>query len=356
MEEIRALQISFISGIGKVTIKKLIDKFEKFENIFELSFEELSETAGKKVADLILKDTESRKLAEKEYEKVKRSNVKLVSISSDEFPENLKNIPDPPPVLYIKGNFPINEKAVAVVGTRKISSYGKFVTQKFSEELSDAGINVVSGLASGVDTIAHKTVIENGGFTTAVLGCGIDIIFPVENTSLYKKISETGCIISEFPMGAKPTKYTFPIRNRIIAGLTLATVVTEAPEKSGALITAKYANEYGRLVFSVPANINNSKAAGNNKLLKEGAIPLTDIEDIFIHIPYIQLYNKSEEEDKQTLDQLERKILNILNEPVHLDIIVEKTGFNISELSVILFDLELKGFIKNDNGLYFRLK
>jgi len=353
LEVIRALQLSFTSGIGNITIKKLIEKYKRFENIFELSHIQLSKDIGDKLASLILKDKEAYKKAVKEYEKAQRLNITLVPLSDDNYPINLKNIPDPPPVLYIKGIFPFSDMSVSIVGTRNVSSYGRFITQKFSKELSENSISIVSGLALGVDTIAHKTTLENSGFTVAVLGCGVDIIFPKENLSLYRDILKNGCIVSELPIGTRPTKYTFPKRNRIIAGLSLATIVSQAPMKSGALITAKYANEYGRLVFSVPANINDKSSEGNNYLLKEGAFPLTQVEDIFMQIPYLKKKGVDKKEEK-ILSDLEKDILNILNEPHHIDMLVEITGLNISELSIILFEMELKQLVKNDNGVYIK--
>jgi len=355
VEIVKALQLSFVSGIGNVTIKKILERFGSFENVFELSFEELSQFIGTKTANLILNSKDLEKRAVEEYKRAKKEGVRLVPLTDKNYPNNLKNISDPPSILYVKGIFPINEKAVSIVGTRKVSSYGRYTSEKFSKELSEDGINIVSGLATGVDTIAHKSAIETGGFTTAVLGSGIDIVFPIENKKLYEKLYMQGCIISEFPIGTKPTKYTFPQRNRIIAGLSYATVVTEASKKSGALITAKYANDYGRLVFAVPSNINNINAQGSNLLLKEGAFPLTETQDIYTQIPYLKPEKHSKLKEELPLNEIERQILQLLNEPTHIDLLVEKTDLNISQLSTILFDLEFKGLIKNDNGIYIRL-
>ncbi len=358
MELVSLIELSLIKGIGKLTIKKLLEEYNSAEAILNLSYKELSEKFGKQIATLITEREKTlRKLAEKEIIKAEKLNIKIVSISNNSYPSLLKEIPDSPPYIYVKGRFPINEKSISIVGTRKVTSYGRFVTEKFSKELAKDSINIVSGLASGVDTIAHKSALSVDGETTAILGCGIDIVFPPENRKLYDELIEKGTVISEFPIGTKPTKHTFPQRNRLIAGLSYATVITEAPEKSGALITASFANDYGRLVFSVPCNINNPNCKGNNNLIKDGAFPLTDKDDIYSQIPFLKPREETENASagQYELSKIEKKILSILTQPTHIDLIAEKTGINISELSIFLFDMEMRNIVKNENGFYFRV-
>ena len=347
------IELSSIKGLGNKTIKSLLQVYKNPEAIFNQSFEELSSKFGTHIANLILKrDKSLREKSLKEIDKAEKLNVEILTLNDKNYPENLKEIPDPPPILYTKGNLPIDKNSISFVGTRKYSSYGKFVTRKIIGELDN--INIVSGLASGIDTIAHETALENGNSTTAVLGCGIDIVYPPENYKLYKRIEEEGTIISEFPIGTKPSKYTFPQRNRIVAGLSYGTVVVEAPKKSGSLITAKLANEYGRIVFAVPTNINNPYGEGNNKLLKEGAYPLTSSKDIYNQIPYLEKRKIYNLEIELEISDLEKKVLELTYEPVHIDYLVQNTGIPLHEIMLVLFDLEMKDLITNENGMYFR--
>ncbi len=347
------VELSLIKGLGNKTIKNLLQVYKTPEAIFNQSFKEISSKFGTHIANLILKrDKSLKEKALKEIEKAEKLNVEVLILNDKNYPENLKEIPDPPPILYVKGNLPIDKNSISFVGTRKYSAYGKYVTRKIISELDH--INIVSGLASGIDTIAHQTALENGNMTTAVLGCGIDIVYPYENYKLYKKIEEEGIIISEFPIGTKPSKYTFPQRNRIVAGLSYGTVVVEAPKKSGSLITAKLANEYGRIVFSVPTNINNPYGEGNNRLLKEGAYPLTSSKDIYQQIPYLERKRIYNLEIELEISDLEKKVLELTYEPVHIDYLVQNTGIPLHEIMLILFDLEMKDLITNENGMYFR--
>ena len=353
MNILHYLELIFIKGIGNKTVKYLLDMYGSPENIFNASYEELSKRVGHKTAEIILKREKSvSEKAKKELEEAEKKRVKIVSINEKDYPEPLKEIPDPPPILYMKGNCVNLERSVSIVGSRRHTSYGRIVTEKFASELSKEGINIISGMASGIDTIAHESALKNGT-TTAILGSGLDIIYPYENRKLYQKILENGCVVSEYPLGTRPSKFTFPKRNRLIAAFSYCVIVTEAPKKSGALITAKLANEYGRPVFSVPANINNPLAEGNNILLKEGAFPLTSVDDIKENLPYL-FKRDTVKSDSFELNELEKKILYYLSEPKHLDFLVEKTGLSIDELMIVLFDMESKELIVNEGGVYIR--
>jgi DNA processing protein len=345
------IQLSYIKGIGNKTLKLLINTFGSPQNIFQLSFDEISSVAGRSVAELILKrDKKLKKIAEKEFLKAEKKGIEIVYFNHPSYPELLKEIPDPPLYIYCKGNFGFSD-SISVVGSRRFSSYGKTVTKQIVSYLSAQNINIVSGMAVGIDSIAHNTAIEKGGTTTAVLGSGIDIVYPPENKKLYEMIIENGAVISEFPLGTPPNRYNFPYRNRIVAGISYATIVTEASDRSGALITAKLANDYGRMVFSVPSNINNPYAKGTNALIKDGALPLIDIECIKEEIPYL---GRSKKADIQ-LSDIEKKVISFLSSPTHIDIISEKTGIPVSKLMILLFDLEIKGAVSSENGIYIRL-
>ncbi|WP_457621253.1 DNA-processing protein DprA [Persephonella sp.] len=350
MSAIDYIQLSYIKGIGNKTLKLLINTFGSPENIFQLSFSELSSVAGHSVAELILKrDKNLRKKAEEEVLKAEKFGAEIIHFNDPSYPELLKEIPDPPMYLYCKGSTDFSN-TVSVVGSRRYTAYGKTVTRQIVSFLSDQDVNIVSGLALGIDSIAHETALKKGQLTTAVLGCGIDVIYPAENKKLYNSIVENGAVISELPFGTPPYKHNFPNRNRIVAGISYATIVTEASEKSGALITARLANDYGRVVFSVPANINNPFAKGNNILIKEGAVPVIDIESITENLPYIRKQDKIEIE----LSEVERKILSVLSSSEHIDIIAEKTGISVPDLMVILFDMELKGLVVSENNIFTR--
>ena len=349
MEEIDYIELSFIKGLGNKTIKELLSFYGTPENIFNA--DDLEKTFGKKVTKLI-KERDTREAAEKEYQKASEKDVKIIHFNDKNYPENLKEIPDPPVYFYLKGELPIPQDCIAVVGSRKFSTYGKVVTRSIVKRLIENNITVVSGMASGIDSIAHRSCIENGGKTIAVLGSGIDVIYPSENVGLYRDIVKNGAVISEFPLGTKPSKFTFPQRNRIVAGLSYGTIVVEAPKKSGSLITANLANEYGRAVFAVPTNINNPNGEGCNELLKQGAYPLTSIEDIFHEIPFLKSV-KTEEEIVE-LSEDERVVFENIKNPITVDELLVKTGKSFNELLNILFSLQMKGLIVEESGFYQR--
>ena len=349
MEILDYLELSLIKGVGNKTLKTLLENLKSPKNIFSSTVSELSKFIPKKQAEIILKRDKSYRIkAERELKVIEKKNIKLTHINDRQYPSILKEIPDPPIILYYLGDITILDKNIAIVGSRRYSSYGKVITEKFSSELAENGINIVSGLALGIDSIAHKSALKVKGKTTAVLGNGIDIIYPYENKKLFEEIKEEGCIISEFPIGTTPSKYTFPQRNRVIAGLSYGVIITEAPEKSGALITASYGLEYNRIIFSIPTNITNPYGKGSNNLLKEGAFPLTDIEDIYKELTFLKLERK---EQIVNLSSVEKNILKNLSKPTHIDDLVLKTGLEMDKLIEILFEMEMKELISNENGL-----
>ncbi len=352
MEILDYLELTSINGLGNITLKKLIENFKTPRNIFEASFNEISSITNKNIAEAILKrDSSHRKFAEKEYLKAEKLGVKIIHINDNLYPDLLREIPDPPIVLYYFGDISKVKNCISIVGSRKYTSYGKSITLRFSKDLANEGLNVVSGMASGIDSFAHIGALSVNGLTTAVLGNGIDIIYPYENREIYKQIKEKGCILSEFPIGTKPSKYTFPRRNRIIAGLSYGTIITEASVKSGALITVKYALDYNRIIFSVPTNITNQLGRGNNLLLKEGAYPLTEVNDIFREIPFLKSSKINKLEDSNiNLSEKEKLILKNLYKPTHIDELVSITELEYTELIELIVEMELKDLIINENG------
>jgi DNA processing protein len=287
-----------------------------------------------------------------------KHEIKTITILDKDYPNSLMNIYDKPAVLYTKGNYKLDSNlSIGIVGSRKATAYGKWACEKFTKELVNLGVTIVSGLATGIDSIAHKTVVENGGKTVGVLGNGIDKIYPKNNSELYKDVSNNGLLISEFPLGTEPLSFNFPRRNRIIAGLSYGIIVIEAKEKSGSLITAHHALEQGKEIFALPGNINSIYSKGTNKLIKDGAKPLLSIDDIIeeIHDLQIKVSNtKTSGIDFSILSEDEANIIRIIQDgPVHTDIIALKSGMDISNVVSILTILELKGYIKELSGRIF---
>ncbi len=280
---------------------------------------------------------------------IETNNIKVTDYFCDDYPEMLKNMDSPPLILYIKGSFKNTQLPLAVVGTRYPSGYGERVVKYLIPYLIKSGFSIISGMAKGIDSLAHKEAIKNNGYTVAVLGSGIDVIYPEENRALYNDILNNGCIISEFPLHTAPTKYNFPQRNRIIAGLSKGTLVVEADIKSGSLITARLTEELSKPIFAVPGEIFSKRSKGTNKLIAQGSIAVNDIEAILSYF-YIELkkeIEKTKKEIDKNLSEDELKIIKMLEADMSIDELLLKTGMEISTLSNTLFDLEIKGLIKH---------
>ncbi|MGD9201791.1 MAG: DNA-processing protein DprA [Chitinispirillia bacterium] len=354
------IALNAIKGIGPVKIKQLLSFFKTPEEIFKQKPYALRKTG-------ILNDNSIKQIcdeavleyAENQLSKARKYNIQILSLDDSKYPSFLNEIFAPPPVLYVKGNISaFSNNSIAIVGMRRPSVYGKNATSVITKELTRENIVVVSGLALGIDSIAHKTVIENNGITIAVLGSGIDRLYPASNSNLAEHIAEKGAVISEFPLGTQPKPYNFPRRNRIISGLTSGTLVIEACEKSGSLITAQYAIQQGRDVFAVPGSIFSEKSNGTFYLIRNGAIPVRSANDILEHIELAQ-HHIPHEETPTKVTQLPFEFLNIdekliiqslADEPQRLDQISFITKKNINELYSILLNLELKGFVKQISG------
>ncbi|MDQ2085903.1 DNA-processing protein DprA [Herbivorax sp. ANBcel31] len=359
--------LSSIPGIGSVKSKRLLEHFKEPYNVWKAKENELRKLTfltGKDVFNLM--DDKIKQQAQKHLEKINKNNIKVLTINDELYPYYLKNIYDPPIVLFVKGNIKKSEKYVAVVGSRKATSYGLSMAHTISGELSRYGITVVSGMARGVDSYAHKGIIDAGGSTIAVLGCGLDVVYPYENKKLMKSIIENGACISEYLPGIAPLANNFPARNRIISGMSLGVIVIEAGERSGSLITADFALEQGREVFALPGNVCSIKSAGTNRLIKEGAKIVTSIEDILeeININFSDenienYFAKKILNDRffKGLDNEERTVASCLkSEPSHIDLISKKTGFSVKLVSSILIMLELKGIVEQLPGKIYKLK
>ncbi|MCX5726526.1 MAG: DNA-processing protein DprA [Candidatus Saganbacteria bacterium] len=358
------LALNKITGLGPVTIKKLWQHFGSVKAFWEadersiLEIEEINRPAVRSFLE-----NRGQINFETELEAVSKNKINILTLEDGDYPEGLRNIYDPPPVLYIKGNIlKADSRALAIVGTRKASRYGLEIAGKLAYELASLGITIVSGLASGIDTSAHKGALEAKGRTIAVFGCGIDIIFPRENRNLAKAIEGSGALVSEFPLGTGPDKGNFPRRNRIISGLSVGVIVVEGHFDSGAMITAKFASDQGREVFAVPGNIDLDQSKGPHWLIKQGAKLVENVDDILeelkMVIPGAESSKQKAESRKQvdysSLDESELKIIKALStEPKHIDDISNSTGLPIQEVSSLLMMLEVKGFVKQLPGKTF---
>ncbi len=289
------------------------------------------------------------KAVTEEIKRCEALKVTLIPIGDERYPAALSHISDPPVLLYVVGNeiSAMNEFSIAIVGSRMATSYGRAVAAKISAELSKAGVVVVSGLAHGIDSVAHEEAVKNG-LTVGVLGTGIDVIYPRSKRALFQKVMENGCLVSEFPLGTQPTKWTFPRRNRIIAGLSMGVVVVEASYKSGSLITARFALEEGREVFAVPGSIFSSTSEGANDLIKHGAKCVSSSEDILEEFDYVKRI--------QSQKAISDPILDILKEgPKTLEEISMLLSIPIEEINTKLTMLEVEGMISKDVMEKFRL-
>ncbi|OFI07713.1 hypothetical protein CLOACE_00610 [Clostridium acetireducens DSM 10703] len=304
---------------------------------------------------LYLKNSWEKEKIDNMYQYCMDNNIKLVKLNDKNYPEKLKHYDSSPSILFYKGDITkINKnKNVAIVGARRCSIYGKNICSIISEELSKNNINIISGLAKGIDCISHKVCLSKEGYTCAILGSGIDIIYPKENKYLYNEICEKGCVISEFPLGTKPLKRNFPMRNRIISGISDIVIVVEAGEKSGSLITADFALDQGKDVMSVPGSLFSSKSKGTNKLIKEGAYPVTSIKDIFELLNY-EYTDKSINKDNIEINSLEKKIYSLIDySPIHIDDIITQSKVDIKQLYELLFELQFKNLVTCISGNYY---
>lgn len=336
--------------------KLLLKSFPSLEQAFYASASELLRAGWK--ADLASSFVEKRKSfnLEKIWQKILAEDIKVVVISDNDYPFFLSKIYSPPPVLYYRGNLNINwYNSLSVVGSRKFSYYGEKIAQNLLPNLLKSGLNIISGLAIGIDSLAHQVSLNNNGQTIAVLGAGLDYesIYPRSNRKLFQDIIDNnGLVLSEFPLGTKPLAFNFPQRNRVIAGLSRATLVIEAGECSGSLITAKYALDEGREVLAVPGSIYDDNFKGNNRLIKSGAELVSDYSDIlgiFNLLPFAT--EKEAQSGYQGENEAEKQVLQALSaRSYHIDELFDLLSFNISEISSALAILEIKGVVRDRGG------
>lgn len=357
--ELYAYWLSTIKGIGRIKIGRLLDYFGSEKEIFCATKEMLSCVEGIRDKDVheILSGRERDKVR-LSYEEMIKKNIKFTYRGHADYPDKLKNIYDAPYSLFYKGRLPENgKKAVAVVGARNVSHSGSVVAGKMGKQLAENGVQVISGLARGVDVCAQRATLSIAGSRTfAVMGCGADICYPRQNIDEYMLIQEHGGIISEFAPGMPPVAGNFPMRNRIISGLSDGVLVIEAGKKSGSLITAECAVEQGRDVFVVPGNVDNKLYYGSNELIKNGAALVTDISDVMDALGIF--YDVSIEDRKKKIEvvlETSEKIVyaSLSLEPAHVSEVAFRTGFTIQRTMEILLELELKHFVVMTGNNYY---
>ncbi|HUL22241.1 MAG TPA: DNA-processing protein DprA [Thermodesulfobacteriota bacterium] len=357
------LALSLIRGLGSVLIKRLLDRFKTPEAVFQAPLKDLTqiEGLGERVASEIRKGPLEKEV-KREFALLEKVGGTILTLRDDAYPRRLKDIYDPPALLYVRGKLRRDDElAVAVVGSRKTSPYGRWFTERIGRDLAGHGITIVSGLARGIDSVAHMGALDGGGRTIAVLGCGIDVIYPSENRDLFHRIVGQGAVLSEFPIGSRPESGHFPRRNRIISGLSIGVVIVEASAKSGSLITAKYALEQGREVFAVPGNVGAQGSRGTNQLIKEGAKLVESSEDILEEV-LPQWKREGEiaqraEAPGRDLAGGEKILYELLGEtPLHIDAIIRESQLDPGKVSSLLLNLELKGLISQWPGKCFSKK
>lgn len=354
-----------VDGLGIMSILKLADLFGSIDNLFIV--ETWSSESKDKISSKLLQKLHLAQqkydsvfsLYEKEIEQVVKIGGKIVTYWDNKYPQLLKNIYYPPLILYILGNVIDNDsQSISIVGTRTATNYGKSMVTKFTTSLVENNITIVSGMARGIDSIAHKTAIKQNGRTLAIIGSGLDVIYPPENKKLFHDIKEQGAVISEFPLGTNPDAQNFPKRNRIIAGISLGTLIVETRNNGGAMQTAKHALDQNKEVFAIPGNLTSEQSNGTNTLIqRNGAKLVTEPDDLLIEL---QLKLKPEiginiPKPKLDLSLFEEKIYNLLDqEPKQIDKIASESSLSISDSLINLLSLEFKGIVQQLPGKMFK--
>ncbi len=365
------LALALTQGLGPSRIKKLIEHFGTAERVFEASLTELEAMGMRAVSAQSIATGKSLEFAQQECAKAAEAAARIISLSDPEYPSRLKEIYDPPVILFVKGSVDVlAQPGIAMVGTRHPTPYGSGMAERLSTDLAARGLVIISGLARGIDTASHRGAIAAKGKTVAVLGTGIDVMYPKENTRLTEQIVALGgALITEFPVGTPPTPQNFPIRNRIISGMSAGVLVVEAAEYSGTRITSRLALEQNRDVYAVPGNVTNKNSWGPNTLIKQGAKLVATWEDVWEELPsevqaaLSSRQNESPEPETASLfpDEVasphEKKIVRLLkaDESTHIDQLVEllENEMSPSEIFAALFDLELNGKIRQLPGKNF---
>lgn len=357
------LTLYLTPGLGPGGCKRLVDYFGGPRQVLEADFQDINRVAGlKKAAKKALSQSSAYREAEKEIQKAHREGIAIITWDDQAYPELLRNIHNPPVLLYVKGDPTLLGYAgLGIVGARAATSYGLKIAEDFAFLLAERGLTVFSGLALGIDTAAHQGALKAKGKTVAVLGNGLDIVYPSQNIKLFDKIAAKGALVSEYPLGTKPDGFRFPARNRIISGLSLGVLVTEAAQRSGSLITANLALEQGREVFAVPGRIDSAKSAGAHRLVQEGAKLVHTVGDILEELqldeerPAGESYIQKENRSVFNLTPEAAKIFSFLDVyPKTIDEIIRGTTLSSQKVSEQLLLLELEGLVESLPGKQYK--
>jgi DNA processing protein len=346
---------TLVKGIGAVRFQRLLEHFGDAESAWRAAPADLAGAGlGLKMIERLLAVREKVDLS-LIWEQIHSKGIQVLTWMDEAYPQRLKEIEQPPPVLYLRGDLsPEDSWAVAIVGTRRVTPYGRQVTEEIAAYLAANGVTIVSGLARGVDAIAHNAALKAGGRTLAVLGSGVDRIYPPENRAMAEQIIEHGAVMSDYVPGTPPESSNFPPRNRIISGLSMAVIVIEAGETSGALITAEFAADQGREVFAVPGNILAPQSKGTNKLIQRGALPLLSASDIMQALNLTRVGEHKAARKALPADDVEAKLLETIGEePLHVDEIRNQTGLPVEKVSATLVMMELKGMVRQVGNMHY---
>ena len=348
---------SLIPGIGRVRFAQLENYFGKLENAWKATPGELRHSGLDSKSIRAITSWQPRIPLDEEMEKLDRYGVTALTWHDKDYPSRLKEIYDCPPVLYVRGSLlPEDEWCLAVIGTRRATAYGRQVTEEIVADLVQSKITIVSGLARGIDSVAHNSALEAGGRSLAVFACGLDLVYPAENADLARRIRQQGALISEYPLGTRPRAENFPRRNRIMSGLSLGVLVTEAGETSGAMITARLALEQNREVFAIPGSILSPVSSGTNYLIQEGAKLVRNYTDILEELNLMTVAHQIEMKEIIPATDAESLLLKQLGaEPTHIDEVCRSSGLPAATVSSTLAMMELKGLVKQMGAMNYAL-
>ncbi len=353
------LGFSAVNGVGPVRVRALLQHFGDLERAWHAEEDEWRAVGLDRRAIANLRRARRSLDLDALEAQLETLGADALTLQDADYPALLKEIPDAPPVLYIKGTLQPNDRwAVAFVGTRRATVYGREMTRRLVAPLVEAGLTIVSGLALGIDAAAHRAALEAGGRTIAVLGCGIDRVYPPEHRRLADSIVQQGALVTEFPPGTPPEAKNFPVRNRIISGLSLGVVVVEAPSRSGALLTANVAADQGREVFAVPGNVTSSASMGANRLLQNGAKLVLNVQDILdeLNLDYTAVETRSHVQKLVPEGPIETQLAALLgDQPVHIDELYHQSNLTFTQVSSALVIMELKGLVLRHEGMYYTL-
>jgi DNA processing protein len=349
------IALNAVRGIGPAKFRALVDFFGSARAAWEADESSLRQTGLDSRAIESLQGTRRRLDPARELARTRAAGIQVLTWDDQDYPMYLKEIPDPPPVLYARGDLQARDQwAVAVVGTRRLTSYGRHVTRQLVADLVSNGVTIVSGLARGIDGVAHQAALETGGRTLAVLGSGIGRIYPPEHRNLAQRIAQQGAVLSDFPPDTSPEPGNFPRRNRIISGLSLGVLVIEAGAKSGAIITARFALEQGRDVFAVPGNINARASLGANRLIQQGAKLVLDAGDILEELNMTMVEQHVAVQMALPETQEEAHLLQMLSDqPCHIDELSRAAGLPVAQVTSALTMMELKGMVRQVEGMHY---